>query len=385
MSVQTTNLLIYLKQIGPVPGCRALHFHFSALPKAVRTRDNLTRAIGVLNDLSRRSMGNRLFLMKSLDVVYVSFGQDIGLLRQTTSNIHKLFGWEQGGANVYGTEDFVTILELDGSDTRLLTYAESLFSSPPAETPGRPSRAQGSVQAYLQVMERIGTTDISTILLSQPAYATVESGKLVPVFNEMYVSIKALEDAFCPGASLVDRRTLFVELTEQLDRAVLKVVRSKPDFGQRGVSLNLNLATVQSEVFGTFDSHLSDKAREKVVLEFHRNDVVANFDLFRRLAPDLAARGYSLCLDALDVDLLPHLDLKGLNCRFAKLFWSPAAAAAADSLRDQLAERLSRDEGVRYILARCDNAAALRLAKHAGLSLLQGKLIDHMARHGIPV
>lgn len=384
MPVQNANLLIYLKQIGPLPGGRALHFHFSGLPKSVKTRDNVTRAIALLNELGRRSMGNRLFLLKTLDIVYVSFNQDPGLLRQTVSNVHKIFGREPVGTTVYGTEDFATILDLDGSDSRLMAFAESQFQTPAGEADG-PAKAHSSIQIYQQVMERIGSTDISTILLSQPAYAAVAAGRLMPVFREMYVSIKALEDAFCPGSSLADRRTLFVELTEHLDKAVLKVVRDQPEFGQRSLSLNLNLCTVQSPAFVGFDAHLTEATRGKIVLEFHRNDVIANFGLFKRVAPDLRARGYSLCLDALDIRLLPHLDLKGLHCRFAKLFWSADASDASDSLRDQIAERVKRDEGVDYILARCDNAAALRLAKHAGLSLLQGKLIDHMAKHSIPL
>jgi len=384
MAAPNTNLLIYLKQIGTMPGCRALHLHISNLPKGVRTRDNITQAIGLLNELSRRSPTSRVFLLNTLDIVFVSINLDSGLLRQTASNIHKIFGREPVGSNVYTTEDFATLIDIAGNDTRLLAYAETLFASNVAE-PDADGKMRGSVQIYLQVMERIGSTDISTILLSQPAYATVAEGKMIPVFREMYVSIKALEDAFCPGASLVKRRTLFTELTEHLDKAVLKVVSRQPEFGHRSLSLNLNLMTLTSREFAAFDGSMSEDQRSKIVLEFHRNDVVANFALFQRLAPSLTERGYSLCIDALDAHLLAHFDLKGLHCRFAKLFWSQEALASGNALRDLIAQRASRDEGIEYILARCDNAAAIRLAKHAGFSLLQGKLIDHMVKHNIPL
>jgi EAL domain-containing protein (putative c-di-GMP-specific phosphodiesterase class I) len=384
MSTPNTNLLIYLKQIGSMPGCRALHLHLSGLPKAAKTRDSITKAIGILNELSRRSTASRVFLLNTLDIVHISINLDTGLLRQTASNIHKIFGREPIASNVYGTEDFATLLEISGNDTRLLAYAETLFASNVAEHDVN-GKIRGSVQVYQQVMERIGATDISTILLSQPAYATLAAGKMVPVFREMYVSIKALEDAFCPGSSLVERRTLFVELTEHLDKAVLKVVGRQPEFGLRSLSLNLNLTTLASKDFVAFDSAMTEAQRGKIVLEFHRNDVVANFEMFERIAPDLTAKGYSLCIDALDARLLAHFDLKGLHCRFAKLFWSQEAAASADTLRDLIAERAKRDEGIEYILARCDNAAAIRLAKHAGFSLLQGKLIDYMVKHNIPL
>jgi len=386
MAESNINLLQYLKQIGSVAGGRALHLHLSGLPRAARTRDTIAQAIALLNEAGRRAGSSRVFLLKTLDLVQVCIDADPGLLRQTASNIHKIFGRAPISGNVYGGEEFATLIDLGGKDGRLLAYAESLFAARVGEGFGSDEqRIRGGIDLYLQVMERLQTIDISTILLSQAAYATVAAGRMVPVFREVYVSIKALEDAFCPGANLIKRRTLFTELTEQLDAAVLKVVKEQSDFGQRGLSLNLNLATVSTRAFAEFDAGLDERTRGKIVLEFHRDDVIANFARFRRLGPDLAERGYSLCLDALDSHLLPHLDLTGLSFRFAKLFWSHEMDAAGDTLRDQIAARAERGEGVEYILARCDNAGAVRLARHAGFALLQGKLIDHMVKHNIPV
>jgi|GEM_PF-1702471 len=385
MSESNINLLHYLKDLGPTPSGRALHLHLSGLPKANKTRDMIAQAIGMLNEAGRRATSSRVFLLKTLDLVLVCVGADPGALRQTAANIHKSFGRAPVATNVYGTEEFATLIDLGGHDSRLLLYAEALFAAGVNENNGVDERIRGGIDVYLQVMERIHAIDITTILLSQAAYATLTAGRMVPVFREIYVSIKALEDAFCPGANLVKRRTLFTELTEHLDTAVLKVVRDHADFGHRGLSLNLNIATVATKPFAEFDASLDPKARSKVVLEFHRDDIVANFAQFSRLAPDLAARGYSLCIDALDFRLLPHLDLKGLHCRFAKLFWSHEMDQIGDLLRDELAARAKRGEGVEYILARCDSAGAVRLARHAGFAMLQGKLIDHMVKHSIPV
>jgi len=388
MSVQNSNLLIYLKQMGGMSGCRAVHCHVSGLPKSVKNRDNITKAIGVLNELNRRSPASKIFLLNTLDIVHISYNVDAGLLRQAAANVHKIFGREAVGRNVYGNDDFATVIDIANNDNRLMDYAEALFAPKLAEPEaggGGGEVAPSGVQVYLRVMDRLRTLDVSTILLSQPAYALVASGKVVPVFHEMYVSIKALEDAFCPGGRLGERRTLFVELTEHLDLAVLRVLARQPGFGHRSLSLNLNISTLVSKGFEAFDAQLTAAQRANVVLELHRNDVVANFAQFQRLAPDLTAKGYSLCMDALDVSLLAHFDLRGLHCRFAKVFWSPEAAASADRLRDLVAERAQQNEGIEYILARCDNAAALRLAKHAGVSLLQGKLIDHMVKHNIPL
>jgi len=382
MASPNARLLIHLKEIESRPvGYVALHLHLSSLPRGLRSRDNVAGAIAILKELQRSVVPSHIFLLSNLEIVFVGFNAQLGTLRSVAGKVHKIFGYQSlEMKNAYDSIDFYSIIDLAVQGRRLREFAESvagLNAQPADEDGGR----RVDVNLLSQIKERIRSTDLSSMVMNQPVYAVDASGRILPVFRELYVSIKTLEEALCPGVNLAKRRWLFNDLTEDLDAAVLRMLSKSADLGGKRFSLNLNLSAIESEAFAGFDQTLDKARRSNIVIEIHRNDLVANFNDFRRLAPALVERGYSLCIDALETSLLPHLDLGGLHCRFAKLFWSDEAAEAGEIL----AERNARDDGVTYILARCDNAEAVRVARKAGIELLQGKLIDHMVKNNIPV
>ena len=136
MSGQTTNLLIYLRQMGPMSGWRALHCHISGLPKSLRTRDTLTRAVQVLNELGGQATMAKVFVLNTFDIVIVAFNLDSGLMRQAASDVHRIFGWTPPeSANVYGGLGFSTIIEL-ASDSRLIGYAEAVVAADSPQNQG---------------------------------------------------------------------------------------------------------------------------------------------------------------------------------------------------------------------------------------------------------
>ncbi|RAU23432.1 hypothetical protein CU669_04705 [Paramagnetospirillum kuznetsovii] len=376
-----------MKQLERTPiGYRVLHCHISALPGHLRTRDNMTQALAALRDATRNNLTSSIFLMKNMELICVCRDIDMGALRSTASKAHKAFG--HAGlqrSNVYGDQEFYHLFELGENDARLRQYAEAA-AGPKGELTDAASDGKTIDGSMLsRIKAQLQTTNISPMILSQQIYAVDKDRKVIPVFREIYVSIKALEDAFCPGVSLMGRSGLFNELTEDLDAAVLGMLARTPDLSNRRFSLNLNLSAISSKTFAAFDAALRPEQRANVVIEIHRNDLVANFSLFRKLAPGLVEKGYSLCIDALDASFLPHLDLKGLNFRFAKMFWHEDALTESEKLKTELTSRTEDGEGVSYILARCDNANAIRVARSVGIDLLQGKLVDHMVKNNIPI
>ena len=194
-----------------------------------------------------------------------------------------------------------------------------------------------------------------------------------------------MEDAFCPGISLTGSRWLFNDLTEDLDAAVLRRLSSMPELGRKRFSLNLNISALTTPVFRDFDAALSPQQRANIIIEIHRNDLVANFALYKKLAPLLTAKGYCLCVDALEASLLPHLDLKGMHFHFAKVFWSGEVAAMSEDELARVTAKMTRRTRPRFILARCDAAESIRFAKSIGLKLVQGRLVDHMVKRNIPL
>jgi len=379
------RFLAFIKQIEQTPiGYKGLHCHISNAPKQLRTRDNLTKAIQVLNELNNNTIIGKIFLLNNYDIVYVAYNVLPGTLRGAAGKIHMIFGGTAlESKNCYGSTDFYTVLDLAANVARLREFAEAAAGmADAADAAANGRHIDGRLLTVIK--SKIQVTDLSAMVLNQPVYAVDASRKIVPVFHELYVSIKVLEEAFCPGVSLTASRWLFNDLTEDLDAAVLRILSRSSELVKKRFSLNLNVSSLASEAFTSFDAALTPEQRANIVIEVHRNDLIANFSQFMKLAPALVAKNYSLCLDALDTELLPHLDLKGLHCRFAKVFWSGATGLAADMLKANLAERVARKEGVTYILARCDNADAVRLARAVGIDLLQGKIIDHMVKHNIP-
>ena len=307
-------------------------------------------------------------------------------LRTAASKVHKIFGLGPlARANVYGGQDFYRLFEIGENDGPLRKFAEA--AAGPKDVFGTTASDGKTIDANVlsRIKGQLQSADLSSMILSQQVYAVDTARKVLPVFREIYVSIKALEDAFCPGISLTGRRGLFNELTEDLDAAVLGMLARTPDLSNRRFSLNLNLSAISSKTFSAFDAALRPEQRSNVVIEVHRNDLVANFFQYRKLAPVLVEKGYSICVDGLDSSFLPHLDLKGLNCRFAKMFWHEDAVGEAATLKEELAARIKGGEGVTYILARCDNADAIKVARSVGIDLLQGKLVDHMVKNNIPM
>ena len=387
MSAQDAKLLIHLKQLEQNPvGYRALQCHISALPSNLRTRDNLSQAVAVLRSVSRTPMFTAIFLLQNMELVFVCRDVEMGALRTAASKIHKIFGLAPlGRANVYGGQDFYRLFEVGENDGALRKFAET--AAGPKEMFGAAASDGKTIDAGVlsRIKAQLQGADLSSMILSQQVYAVDAARKVAPVFREIYVSIKALEDAYCPGISLTARRGLFNELTEDLDAAVLGKLAKTPELSNRRFSLNLNLSAISSKTFSAFDAALRPEQRANVVIEIHRNDLVANFFQYRKLAPMLVEKGYSICIDGLDSSFLPHLDLKGLHCRFAKMFWHEDAVGEAGTLKEELATRTKDGEGVSYILARCDNADAIKVARSVGIELLQGKLVDHMVKNNIPM
>ncbi len=51
----------------------------------------------------------------------------------------------------------------------------------------------------------------------------------------------------------------------------------------------------------------------------------------------------------------------------------------------KLQDRVGRRSMPQFVLARCDTAEGLRFARSAGITIVQGRLIDNMVKKNIPI
>jgi hypothetical protein len=90
-------------------------------------------------------------------------------------------------------------------------------------------------------------------------------------------------------------------------------------------------------------------------------------------------RGYLICLDVVSALTLPFIDRERRGIDLVKVFWSPdlsdpARPEHSAEVRASI-ERVGRS---RVIIARRDNADAVRFGHECGVHLFQGRHIDRL-------
>jgi len=391
MADQNARFLVYLKGIEQnLAGYRAAHLHVSQIPAAKKSRDNLSRAISVLADVKSKYKDGEIFLMKNVDIIFVT--KEIGkpVLAAASEAVQQVFLGQMNASftNVHGGEnEFFTLFDLNTSYTELLKWAEDAAGVSKATKENDQSSPKGTIDVSIlaRIKEDIHKIDITPMLFNQPVYSLGENNKSVIMFHEMYMSIPVLEETFCPGQSLTSRKGLFTDLTEELDIVVLRILADPAERGRRRrMSINVNIATLASPTFVKFDAELPPEARQGVVLEVNKTDVFENMRLFRELVPFLRERGYRILLDGLSFYNVAAIDFEGIDCDFAKIFWSGEAGTLSEDITERILSKVRKSEKPLFLLGRCDTAESIRFAKMAGIHLVQGRLVDHMVKKHIP-
>jgi len=400
MADQNARFLAHLKKLGDqASGYLAAHFHISELPPARKTRDTLSAALSQLASLKFRFKEIEIFLLRNADIVAVTHEMPRHVLASTCASIQEVFLGRMGVTftNPHGgLGEFYTIFDLGApADYRkLVAWAESAAgvaeASAPAAggPPANPNEPKQEVDSatLTRIKVGLGRTDISPMLLAQPAYSIAEPDKVTVIFRENYISVKVLETTFCPGQSLTRNRWLFNDLTGDLDAAVLRLLANPEERASRKrFSINLNLSTVASDRFAKFDADLKPEQRQNIIIAINKTDVIASPRLWIKFVPRLRDRGYKVLLDSLHYEAVEFLDIDAIACDYAKMFWSGDIMRLDPNRFAKLQRRVGNRTSPQFVLARCDTAEGLRFARGAGITILQGRLIDNMVKKGIPV
>ncbi len=388
MADQNTRFLVYLKRLGEQrpAGYRAAHLHVSQLPPGKKSRDNLSRAITVLGELKTRYKDGDIFLMQNTDLVFVARDVPRPNLAAACDQIQQIFMGQMGVAftNIHGgVNEFFTLFELGQEYQRFLTWAEETAGVSKKESQVE-TKVAADMATLVRVKDELQRIDISTMLFNQPIYSIAEKGKVLPLFSEMYISVPVLEETLSPGLSLTSNRWLFNDLTEDLDTVMLRVLSDPEEHSSKRFSINVNLSSLASPKFVKFDAELPADRRSGVVLEINKTDVMENMRLYRELCPFLRSRGYRILLDGLSFLNVAALDFSGIECDFAKVFWSSEITSLTADELERITVKVRRKDQPLFVLARCDAAESLRFARAVGITMVQGRLVDHMVKKNIP-
>ena len=393
---QNTRFLVYLKRLEESPGgVRLIHIHVSELPAHKKNRDNLSKAIGIFTELKAKNQEGEVFLLKNLDIVFVTRVVSKPVLAAVGEATRKVFVGQMSVTfkNVHGGKgEFYTLFDLAYEFPKIMAWAETVagvteVTSGGANGGGEAQAAKGAVDLIdlRRIKDEMQRVNMASIMFNQPVYNIKEHGKAKMMWEEMYISVPMLEKTFCPGMSLTSRRWLFNDLTEELDSIVLRLLANPQERGQKKrLSINVNLSSLASTKFVTFDAELPMDLRQGVVLEINKTDLFENMRLFCELAPFLQRRGYKILLDGLSFLNVAALDFEGIQCDFAKVFWSADLATQDPEMAARVRGKLNHRITPLLVMGRCDTAESLRFAKEMGIVLVQGRLVDHMVKRNIP-
>ena len=180
-----------------------------------------------------------------------------------------------------------------------------------------------------------------------------------------------------PGAGRGWRRWLLRSFIRALDQRLLGCANTVDPATHRGsLGLKIDVLGLDSESLRTLEEigkRLSD--RRIVILVPH---LAAFADLGSYLATGarLKTMGFNLCLEGLCHHTLPLINRTRLGVDFLRMEWNPTLEQAAPSL-EPLKRGIERAEPGRVILSGCDSAAALKFGLSLGLTLFQGRHVEH--------
>ena len=200
------------------------------------------------------------------------------------------------------------------------------------------------------------------------------------MFRELYVSIPDLIHGLSSGTELTRHRWLFLFLTEILDKWMLAHLSQPGSFTDLGcIALNLNAATVLSPEFHRFDTSIPDAARDTIVLEFQKVDVIGNFEMFRKARDLVHGRGYHVSVDGISPLGLGYVNREQLGVDLMKVCWSAdLAAELVGDVAEEFRRNVENQGKERIILSRCGSNDAIEFGLRSGINLFQGRHIDHL-------
>lgn len=379
--IVTSENLLYdaAERVGRIrEGRQALHLHLSRLLPPNREEAKIRIAFRMFETMVDMFRG-QMFLLTNNDIMLICKDARLADLDAIVYKLRALFSKDPlTYAEVDGEDRFVTFYDLESEYdsffavcAQLLNEAKKRLVQNRNAAPVQPLDARN----LTKVLERIGVTDIAGVVRRQPCVRFSEKQTAEVAFQEFYMSIMDLQKILAPDVNILANRWLFQHLSQVLDLRVLSVLQ---DAGFRktptAFSVNLNMATVETQMFRQFEAAIRGKAG--LVVEFQLVDIFNNLDGFFRARDFLRARGHKTVLDGMSPITLQFMDAERYDCDYVKINWSQDMAD--DVVTAELHHALGPLGFQRVILARCDTETSITWGLNQGIHYFQGRFLDSM-------
>lgn len=262
----------------------------------------------------------------------------------------------------------------------LMALARAYAEGEPRETEaaaGSEAKKVLDARSLGEINTKLKSTRIADLIQRQRAIEFTGGGSFQSHFEEIFVSIAALEKRLAPGTDMFGRPALFRYLTEILDYHVLRALASEALRFEHPISLNLNVKSIFSPSFSAMIA-----ARDRTLplfIEVPVSDLLANPAGFQRAATTVRDSGGHFGIDGVTPLMLSFLDIGSIAADFFKIDWHDAEAITTVSQRrEAFAARIAALGPDRVIFCRVETLSALQSAIEFGVKRVQGHLIDRL-------
>ncbi len=372
---------------------RAVHIHLSQL-KAFHRREQHVRAAANSFEPLVKALQGQLFVLQNSDLVFIYKAEVHPQTETIVQRVRFLFsddplladeGDEGGGfATWYDVEkEFDRILQLVQGlvrvDRRQIAREGARMDTRAAlkarQEKGEPLTPEvlGRVEAALE------RADLSNLVRRQFVCSLSANMVPEPVFSELFISVGDLRETLLPGVNLMSNRWLFQHLTRTLDLRMLAMLSKTDHITISGdISFNLNVSTLLSQEFLTFDDNITARRRGSMIIELQHVDIFADLGAYLFAREFVQEKGYRVCLDGVTHHTLAMFDREELGADLIKLLWHPEFAHLSEEAPETIRTIVRRAGEGRVVLCRVDNRQAVDFGRAMGIGLFQGRHVENL-------
>lgn len=365
----------------------AVYLRLSVLVNEATPAQHMRIAVSVF-ETGIQGLEGELFVLDNFDVVFIGLDNQLTALRKAVDKVEFLLQGDpladklrkaQGFSSWYDLsidyDDFLGHIRQAAVDEEQRRLNRGVLEN---RSSRRQPRQELDLGGLAELERALASADISSLVRQQAVCAIGKNMRPTRILTEFFTSIRDVEKVLSPDTDLTQNRLLFQYLTQILDRRMLAHLKqnSSRRLG-RYISINLNVASLISPSFLSFDADLPVGVRGKIILELQQADVYADLRAYS-FGRDLARQqGYKLCLDGVTRHSLSLIDRERLGMDFVKLQWNDELRSAVESkARGEVEEAIRRVGLQQLILHRCETEEVVRIGHGLGIQLFQGHYVD---------
>ena len=391
---QENLLLDYVRRLEQHKGGRkAAHLHLSGL-RPFNRRDHHIRIAAESFETLVKALQGQIFVLKTSDLFFIYkvdaepdvetavrrvrflFSDDPLLTEEQTAE-HRFCTWYDVNQQYDGILHMVQVM-VDAEDKRSTEVRLRIDTR--AALKAKQDRGEPLTPEVLARVEKaLARADLSNLVRRQFACAVTPKGAPEQLFSELFISINDLRETLLPGVDLVSNRWLFQHLTQTLDKRMLSMLSKTDHISISGdISFNLNVSTLLSQDFLTFDDNIPASRRGAIVVELQKVDIFADLGAYLFAREFVQERGYRICIDGLTHRTMSMVDRQRLGADLVKLVWHPELVDGGEEMQTRIRSMIRRTGESRVVLCRCDDREAVDFGRSVGINLFQGRHVETM-------